>query len=316
MCVYELVILPIIHLNINLVRPLIVLVVAPMFKLDPFHYIFTAFTVNLSFTVLVSAFYPQTKSTFYIANKFLLIFCLVGVSFVMIFRVRQTDRFLRLNFLHAKTVEERARASHIQKEFIINENKSLKKMLEERSQNSAGPLDFDSPMAKVLMDLKSLQRTASLTPELRENLDGIVLLLSKKGQNLFAPDIHEQLKQKRGGDLDYDTKSWAATVLANKSYTRNRRGSAAFKNAHGDGSGSGSVSNSHSMSVNIDRYMEAQLHPDVIAPTDELLNAVGEMMECDGWSVDTYAYVIFHRRKPPCKLQLYSPWLFCTVLPT
>lgn len=296
-CVCESVILPIVQLNINLVRPLIVLVVAPMFKLDPFHYIFTAFTVNLSFTVLVSVFYPQTKSTFYIANKFLLIFCLVGVSFVMIFRVRQTDRFLRLNFLHAKTVEERARASHIQKEFIINENKSLKKMLEERSQNSAGPLDFDSPMAKVLMDLKSLQRTASLTPELRENLDGIVLLLSKKGHNLFAPDIHEQLKQKRGGDLDLDTKSWAATVLANKSYSRNRRGSAAFKNAHSDGSGSGSVSSPHSLApVNSDRYMEAQLHPDVIAPTDELLNTVGEMMECDGWSVDTYEYVIWDLR--------------------
>ena len=35
--------------------------------------------------------------------------------------------FLRLDFLHAKAVEEKARVSHLQKEIIINENKSLKK---------------------------------------------------------------------------------------------------------------------------------------------------------------------------------------------
>ncbi|GLE07730.1 hypothetical protein PINS_up018361 [Pythium insidiosum] len=239
----ENVILPIAHLNINLLRPLIVLVIAPMFKLDPSHYIITAFSVNFGFCLLVSALYPETSAVFYILNKFLLIFCLVGISVITVFRVRQTDRFLRLNFLHAKTVEDRARASQLQREIIINENKSLKKMLEERSQSAAGPLDFDSPMAKVLLDLKNLQRSASLSPELRENLDGIVTLLSKKGQNLFAPDIHEQLKQKKEGDLDGDTKTWASTVLANKSYTRNRRASGVFTSAPpppSDGSGSGS----------------------------------------------------------------------------
>lgn len=290
MCFWKTVILPIAHLNINLLRPLIVLVVAPMFKLDTYHYILTAFNVNWSFCILVSALYPQTTYVFFIVNKFLLVFCLVGVSMVMIFRVRQTDRFLRLNFLHAKTVEERARASYLQKEIIINENKSLKKMLDDRTRSTSGPLDFDSPMSKVIMDLKNLQRTASLSPEMRENLDGIVLLLSKKGQNLFAPDIHEQLRQKREGDLDGDTKSWAATVLANKSYTRNRRASAVFTNSPGNPDGScGGGSHATSVGSSGERYVEVRLHPEVLAPSDEMLNAVGEMMERDGWSVDVFA---------------------------
>lgn len=293
--------LPIANLNINLLRPLIVLVLAPLFKLDAFHYILTALTVNFEFILLVSLLYPNTKSMFFIANKFILIFCLAGVSVVLTFRVRQTDRFLRLNFLHARTVEERARASHLQKEIIINENKSLKQMLEERTRSSAGgPLDFDSPLAKVILDLKNLQRTAELTPELRENLDGIVLLLSKKAQNLFAPDIHEQLKQRREGDLDGDIKSWAATVLANKSYTRNRRASAVFTTPQGspdgsvrDASNKSTASTSGTGKGNQSRFVEVVLHPDVSLPTDDLLNQVAEMLEKDAWSVDLFAWVSF-----------------------
>lgn len=316
--------LPIANLNINLLRPLLVLVMAPLFKLDAFHYIFTAFSINLKFILLVSLLYPNTRSMFYIANKFILIFCLAGVSIVMIFRVRQTDRFLRLNFLHARTVEERARASHLQKEIIINENKSLKQMLEERSRGGGvgQPLDFDSPLAKVIQDLKNLQRTAELTPELRENLDGIVLLLSKKAQNLFAPDIHEQLKQRRDGDLDGDIKSWAATVLANKSYTRNRRASAVFtagssapaspdgsvrdpssKSANGSAKhasvmGNGSMSGNHSGR----RTVETILHPDVIAPSDDVLNDVADLLEKGGWSADAFACVAYRSVLLPCEM--------------
>ncbi|GMF38535.1 unnamed protein product [Phytophthora fragariaefolia] len=269
----------------------------------------------MEFCVIVSLRYPDSSSTILVVNKFLLIFTLVCVSAVLVIRVRQTDRFLRLNFLHAKIVEERARASHLQKEIILNENKSLKKMLEERvggHGDGSPPLDFDSPMAKVLLDLKALQRATELSPELRENLDGIVTLLMRKGQNLFAPDIHEQLKMKRDGDLDGDIKSWATTVLANKSYTRNRRASAVFQssaeNSASSSSGNGSSAKDSERSVaagsgissvsmgsvgnaNTARAVEMRLHPEVTAPTDEVLNAVGELMERDGWSVDTFEYV-------------------------
>lgn len=287
----EEVILPIAQLNMSLLRPLIVLVVTPMFKLSPFYYIVVTFNVNVGYSIMVSIMYPQTRSVFYIMNKFFLIFCLVGVSVVTVFRVCQTDRFLRLNFLHAKTVEDRARTSQLQKEMIINENKSLKKMLEERNRSAAGPLDFDSPMTKVLTDLKSLQRSTSLSPDMRENLDGIVMLLSKKDQNLFAPDIHEQLKQKREGDLDGDTKSWAATVLANKSYTRNRRCSASFSPSKGDAAAAAAAAVP-------EEYVEARLHPDVSLPTEEDLTKVAAMMERDGWSVDTFAVAEITGNRP------------------
>lgn len=285
---YCAVILPIAHLNITLLRPVLILVIAPIFKLDTYHYILTAFSTCWGFCVLVALLYPETTDVNFILNKFFLVFCTVGTAMVMVFRVRQTDRFLRLNFLHARTVEERARASYLQKEIIINENKSLKKMLGDRAQSSTGPLDFDSPMSKVIMDLKNLQQAASLSDELKENLDGIVMLLSKKGQNLFAPDIHEQLRQTRGNDLDGDTKSWAATVLANKSYTRNRRASAVFTNPSGNADGS----RSSPVGPNGERYVEDRLHPEVAAPSDDILNEIGEMMERDGWSVDIFACVL------------------------
>ncbi|KAG6587243.1 calcium/calmodulin-dependent 3',5'-cyclic nucleotide phosphodiesterase [Phytophthora cinnamomi] len=210
--------IPMVHLNMNLLRPLVVLLVAPLFKLDAFHYLLLAFSINLEFCILVSVQYPDSRSTIFVVNKFLLVFTLVCVSAVLVIRVRQTDRFLRLNFLHAKIVEERARASHLQKEIILNENKSLKKMLEERvggHGDGSPPLDFDSPMAKVLLDLKALQRATELSPELRENLDGIVTLLMQ-----------------------------------------------------------------------------------VTAPTDEVLNAVGELMERDGWSVDTFEVAQMTNNKP------------------
>ncbi|KAG7382563.1 cAMP-specific 3',5'-cyclic phosphodiesterase 4D [Phytophthora pseudosyringae] len=314
--------IPMAHLNMNLLRPLLVLLVAPLFKLDAFHYLLLAFSVNLEFCILVAIQYPASSSTIFVVNKFLLVFILVCVSAVLVVRVRQTDRFMRLNFLHAKIVEERARASHLQKEIILNENKSLKKMLEERvggHGDGSPPLDFDSPMAKVLLDLKALQRAAELSPELRENLDGIVTLLMRKGQNLFAPDIHEQLKMKRDGDLDGDIKSWATTVLANKSYTRNRRASAVFQNsaeisAGGNigsstgaakdsersmtaGSGNSSVSMG-SVGNSANRAVETRLHPEVTAPSDEVLNAVGELMERDGWSVDTFEVARMTNNKP------------------
>ncbi|KAG1703532.1 hypothetical protein DVH05_007479 [Phytophthora capsici] len=300
------------HLNMNLLRPLLVLLVAPLFKLDAFHYLLLAFSINLEFCILVAIQYPASSYTIFVVNKFLLIFTLVCVSAILVVRVRQTDRFLRLNFLHAKIVEERARASHLQKEIILNENKSLKKMLEERvgGHGDGSPLDFDSPMAKVLLDLKALQRATELSPELRENLDGIVTLLMRKGQNLFAPDIHEQLKMKRDGDLDGDIKSWATTVLANKSYTRNRRASAVFQNNVENSIAANNASTakdsersmtaaSANSSMSMDsignssptRAVETRLHPEVTAPTDEVLNAVGELMERDGWSVDTFEYV-------------------------
>ncbi|KAL4094582.1 hypothetical protein PRIC1_010240 [Phytophthora ramorum] len=313
--------IPMAHLNMNLLRPLLVLLVTPLFKLDAFHYLLLAFSINLEFCILVSAQYPASRSTIFVVNKFLLVFTLVCVSAVLVVRVRQTDRFLRLNFLHAKIVEERARASHLQKEIILNENKSLKKMLEERvggHGDGSPPLDFESPMAKVLLDLKALQRATELSPELRENLDGIVALLMRKGQNLFAPDIHEQLKMKRDGDMDGDIKSWASTVLANKSYTRNRRASAVFQNsAENSASGSGgnaagakdsersmTVSSGNSSvsvgstSSSATRSVETRLHPEVTAPTDEVLNAVGELMERDGWSVDTFEVAKITNNKP------------------
>ncbi|RLN57756.1 hypothetical protein BBJ29_005514 [Phytophthora kernoviae] len=315
--------IPMVHLNMNLLRPLLLLLVVPLFKLDAFHYLLVAFSVNLEFYILVALRFPASRSTNFIITKFLLVFTLICISAVMVVRVRQTDRFLRLNFLHAKIVEERARASHLQKEIILNENKSLKRMLEERGgQTGEGaPLDFDSPMAKVLLDLKALQRATELSPELRENLDGIVTLLMRKGQNLFAPDIHEQLKMKRDIDLDGDIKSWATTVLANKSYTRNRRASAVFQNNAENSAGSGvnggggnsvkdsersmnAASGTSSMSMGSvgsnspTRSVETRLHPEVTAPSDEMLNTVGEMMERDGWSLDTFEVAKITNNKP------------------
>jgi len=49
-------------------------------------------------------------------------------------------------------------------------------------------------MAKVITDLTKIQQSPMLDGDLQQNLSEIVDLLTKQGHNLFAPDIHEQLK--------------------------------------------------------------------------------------------------------------------------
>jgi hypothetical protein len=101
---------------------------------------------------------------------------------------------MRLNFLHVRSVEEKVRITREQKEQIQSENRILKRLLEEQTKESTELLDFDSPMAKVITDLTKIQQSSTLDPKLQQNLSEIVTLLTKQGTNLFAPDLHAQLK--------------------------------------------------------------------------------------------------------------------------
>jgi len=49
---------------------------------------------------------------------------------------------MRLNFLHVRSVEEKVRITQEQKEIIQNENRSLKRMLQQQSFHSEETVDL------------------------------------------------------------------------------------------------------------------------------------------------------------------------------
>ncbi|OQR98034.1 calcium/calmodulin-dependent 3',5'-cyclic nucleotide phosphodiesterase [Achlya hypogyna] len=294
------VILPIAQLNANLVRPLIILLIAPLFKLDTYYFIATALTTNLCYFIFLSLTFPVTSDQYLIRNKFYLVFVLAGLSAIMALRVRQTDRFMRLNFLHIRSVEEKVRIAQEQKEQIQNENRSLKRMLEAQSGHGNDALDLDSPMAKVITDLTKIQQSPNLDTGLQQHLNEIVTLLTKQGHNLFAPDIHEQLKMKREVDLDADTKGWATTVLASKAYQRNNN----------------RRSSTQSDEESIQPVMT--LRPEVRLPDEGILSKVNDMMNAGGWNVDIHAISELSNGKPISYVtyvifERHNMFSFCSV---
>ncbi|OQR89163.1 calcium/calmodulin-dependent 3',5'-cyclic nucleotide phosphodiesterase [Thraustotheca clavata] len=294
------VILPIAQLNANLVRPIIILLIAPLFKLDTYYFIATAITTNLCYFIFLSLTFPVTSDQYLIRNKFYLVFVLAGLSAIMALRVRQTDRFMRLNFLHIRSAEEKVRIAQEQKEQIQNENRSLKRMLEAQTAHGKDALDLDSPMAKVITDLTKIQQSPNLDAGLQQHLNEIVTLLTKQGHNLFAPDIHEQLKMKREVDLDADTKGWATTVLASKSYQRNNN----------------RRSSTQSDEESIQPVM--MLRPEVRLPDEATLSKVNDMMKNDGWNIDIHAVAELSNGKPISYVtyvifERHNMFSFCSV---
>ncbi|ETW04045.1 hypothetical protein H310_04430 [Aphanomyces invadans] len=267
------VMLPFSQLNSNLVRPIVVLIAAPMFHLNAAHYIVVAFNVNLFYCIVLSMTYPVSSSSFLMRCKFYLVFVLATLTVIMVYRARQSDRFMRLNYLNVRSVKEEVRITQAQKEQIQNENRSLKRMLQAHNAGTNDMLDLDSPMAKVITDLTKIQQNTALDKSLQANLSEIVTLLTKQGHNLFAPDIHEQLKGKSGDvDIDDDTKGWATTVLASKSYQRN---------------------NNRRSSTQVDEETEGvmasiNLHSDVRPPDEDVLSKINAMMIAYGWNVDMH----------------------------
>lgn len=270
------VVLPSVERTYSLLRPLVLLAIAPLLKLSPYHYMITSMTVNIGFIYTSVLMFPESHSVQTEVEKFLSLLTLSSVTVILNFRMRQTDRFLRLNFLHAKLVEEKARATLLQKQIIISENKSLKQIVGQKNESTTKTMDLDSPMTKVIADLKNLHQHASLSPELKENLDGIIHVLTEKGQDLFSPDIYEQLQHARGSDMDRDTKSWATTVLSNISYTRTRPSAASYP----------ALPSKNSLYRGPDQYNESRLHPDVSILEEDLMVTVAALIDRDGWNAD------------------------------
>ncbi|KAF0695743.1 Aste57867_13479 [Aphanomyces stellatus] len=276
------VMLPFSTLNANLVRPIVVLTAAPMFHLNAAHYIIVAFNVNLFYCLVLAVTFPISSSAFLMRCKFYLVFVLAILTVIMVYRVRQSDRFMRLNFLSVRSVEEKVRIAQEQKEKFQNENRSLKRMLQAHNVDTPDMLDLDSPMAKVITDLTKIQQNATLDKSLQENLSEIVTLLTKQGHNLFAPDIHEQLTSKSNEvEIDADTKGWATTVLASKSYQRNnnRRSSTQPDEEQGI-------------------LASINLHPEVQLPDEDVLSKVNTMMLLYGWNVDIHEVAEMSQGKP------------------
>ena len=77
-------------------------------------------------------------------------------------------------------------------------------------------IDLESPVHKIISDLKSLQDEMKLNDSHGFKLSSIISALSKLDANLFTPDINAQMGSSNG--VDVDTKNWAISVLGKKEY--------------------------------------------------------------------------------------------------
>lgn len=153
-------------------------------------------------------------------------------------------------------------------------------------------IDLDSPIAKILNDLKILQSESSIDMANKLKISNILAALSNLDANLFTPDIGTQMNSKSG--VDDDTKSWAMSVLTNNGYSRGKRQTAANLNNHSTTSDSSS-SNSHGPSL---LNESDALLPEVVPLDEILLIEVRKQIVRDGWNLNTLAIGKTTNNKP------------------
>lgn len=270
---FSAILLPAATMNINLLRLIMVFVVVPLFKIDTPHYAFVVAIASISYCALTAVYFPTTDSAEFLMNK-TLVFCFpIILSVVMLLRNRDFERIMRMGFLHVYAVEQEAKTANRQKELIADENEQLKKELEQQRSMNETTFDLDTPIAKILTDLKTIQ--ADVGFETSTKLAEISITLSRLDHNLFTPDINAQMKDSSG--VDSDTKNWAMSVLGNNNYTRNKRFTSAT---------SPSSSRVGSMYDNSGKFVPALL-PNIVSIEETLMAEVKDEINSKGWDVDS-----------------------------
>lgn len=267
------ILLPAATMNINLLRLMMVFVIIPLFRIDTIHFGFVSSLVSTSYVILTLVFYPSTSSFQFQANKFLILLFPMIFSFVMLVRTRNFERILRLDFLHVWSVERAAELATKQKEAYAEENRRLVAQIEKHTSNES-TLDMDSPVAKILTDLKLLQTDAGMTDDNSRRVDAILESLARLDTNLFTPDIDAQMNNNTSFDLD--TKAWAKSVFGDSSYSRThqQRQKSEFYGVKGG-------------TKNLLEIQE--LLPGLTVSEDSLLTQTQVGMREDGWNFDTLA---------------------------
>lgn len=275
------ILLPAATMNINLLRLIMVFVITPMLNLDTIHYSLVVTVVSISYCILTLIIYPTTDSPQFITNRTLVLFFPVIFSIVMLLRTYDFDRIMRLDFLHVWSVERAAIIANRQKEMIADENKQLKAELATQRNNNETLIDLDSPVAKILSDLKTLQIDSDLSTGSQNKIAEILFALSRLDANLFTPDINAQMNS--NAEFDSDTKSWAMSVLGHNKYSRRPRRSASPP--------------LFGRPMDLENVSPTLL-PNVVPIESGILKIVIGQIETTGWDLDTIALTVVTNNRP------------------
>ncbi|OQS05076.1 cAMP-specific 3',5'-cyclic phosphodiesterase [Thraustotheca clavata] len=217
------ILLPAATMNINLLRMILISVFVPLLRIDTPHAATVSLISSMSYAVLTLVIYPHTSNQYFITNEILVCCFPLLFSIVLFLQNRDMERMYRQEFLHMHEIEEEAEFAYKQREAIAEENKNLKNELKLAKQHEAtitkplaGTIDLESPIHKIISDLKSLQDELKFTDTHSAKMTAIVTALSKLDTNLFTPDIIAQMRSSNG--VDVDTKNWAISVLGKKEY--------------------------------------------------------------------------------------------------
>ncbi|EQC29915.1 hypothetical protein SDRG_12459 [Saprolegnia diclina VS20] len=210
------ILLPAATMNINLLRMILVSVFVPLLRIDTPHAATVSVISSVSYGVLTLLVYPRTSNQYFITNEILVCCFPLLFSTVLFLQNRDMERMLRQEFLHMHEVEEEAEFAYQQREAIAEENKNLKNELKLAKQHEGSTIDLESPVHKIISDLKILQDEMKLNDNHGLKLSSIISALSKLDANLFTPDINAQMGSSNG--VDVDTKNWAISVLGKKEY--------------------------------------------------------------------------------------------------
>jgi cAMP-specific phosphodiesterase 4 len=283
------VLLPAATMNINLLRLIMIFVFVPLLRIDTLHFALVGFLTSVSYMALTLIFFPVTNSTPFILNRVLVICFPILFTVAMLLRNRDVDRVVRQDFLHVWAVELEAEKATREKNLIAEENRTLKQELAQR--DSDFNLDLTSPLHALLAELKSFLDAVDLSEEDTQRGMAIVRNLARLDQNLFVPDISAQMKSEK--EVDSDTKNWALSVLARKDYAdMNRSGVAMSHSSHSNSNSDNRRSYKDGLGVGaggIAGSMAIAPLPDMPTWEDQALTKVKQLIQQDGWDLDTLA---------------------------
>ncbi|KAF0746545.1 hypothetical protein AaE_008081, partial [Aphanomyces astaci] len=201
---------------------------------------------TFAYTLLTVVVYPSTSNKYFNTNK-ILVFCFpLLFSIIMLLQNRDMERMLRVEFLQMHEKEQEAETAKKQREAFAEENKNLKQELQKQQDYLQNPIDLQSPVHKIISDLKAVQDESNFTDAQAFRMAAIVSALSRLDTNLFTPDISTQMANS-DSEVDKDTKNWAISVLGKKEYnaTSSRLSNAMGTSAPGSMGGSNHVHGSN-----------------------------------------------------------------------
>ncbi|CAK4475432.1 unnamed protein product [Aphanomyces euteiches] len=273
------ILLPAATVNINLLRMVLVSIFIPLLRIGAVQSAVVSLITTSAYTVVTIYVYPSTSNKYFNTNK-VLVFCFpLLFAIIMLLQNRDMERMLRVEFLQMHDKEMEAETAKKQREAIAEENKNLKKELQKQHDYLDTPIDLESPVHKIIADLKALQEESHFTDAQSFRMAAIISALSRLDTNLFTPDILSQMSN-TANEVDKDTKNWAISVLGKKEYSATSR----LTNVAVLGTPENrSKSSSHSFG---EIFAPLEHMPSL---EDSLLTEIVLTVERDGWDTDVFS---------------------------